>query len=408
MQLSRRLAASTSSLGRGAPRLPFHTGAPRRMAAASSSSSSGGGKRDPYDTLGVSKSASAAEIKKAYYKLAKQLHPDTNANKDEAKEKQFQDVQKAYETLSDPEKRQRYDQFGATDDDLRNGAGPGGPFGGGAGGFPFGFGGPFGGARQGDDSADDLFEQLFRGGARAAQQGGSNVEVGLRLTFMEAAKGGSKSVSYQAQVSCKPCAGTGAKPGTKPKKCPGCNGTGTESVNAGFFTVQQACRRCQGKGSIIVDKCPSCSGKGRVSEKKTVAVDIPAGIDDGMTIKMPGMGNVGDLGLLGSLYVQVSVDKSTVFKRKGTDLFVNVPLSLEEAVLGAEVAVPTIDGDVKLNVAPGTQPGTEQRMRSRGLKDVKGRTTGHQFVTFNVEIPKYAIPFFFFLFVCLTDVVVAD
>jgi len=398
MQLSRRLAASTSSLGRGAPRLPFHTGAPRRMAAASSSSSSGGGKRDPYDTLGVSKSASAAEIKKAYYKLAKQLHPDTNANKDEAKEKQFQDVQKAYETLSDPDKRQRYDQFGATDDDLRNGAGPGGPFGGGgggagAGGFPFGFGGPFGGAggpQQGGMGAEDIFEQFFRGAAGAArgqQQGGSDVQVGLRLTFMEAAKGASKSVSYQAQVNCKPCAGTGAKPGTKPKKCPQCNGSGVETMQAGFFSVQQPCRRCQGQGSIIVDKCPSCSGKGHVSERKTVTVDIPAGIDDGMTVKMSGLGSMGDFGSAGNLYVEVTVEKSNVFKRKGADLYVDVPLSLENAVLGGDVDVPTIDGNVKLGVSPGTQPGTEQRMRSRGLKEVNGRSTGHQYVTFNVEIP---------------------
>lgn len=349
-------------------------------------------KRDYYEVLGVDKSASDAEIKSAYRKKAKKYHPDLNPGDAEA-EKNFKEVNEAYEILSDPEKKQKYDTYGHAGVDPNFGAG---------GGYG-GFGGGFGGA--GVD-LNDIFESFFGGGGGFggfggtsqrrnpnAPRRGADVHIGLTISFMEAAHGCTKTVNVTRQETCPDCNGTGAKAGTHAQTCPDCNGTGQvmQQQRTPFGVIQNArpCTKCQGKGKIITDPCPKCHGNGRVTVHKKKDVNIPAGIDDEQSLALRGEGDMGtNGGAQGDVIIVVNVKPDQVFKREKYDVFVDVPITYSQAVLGAEVVVPTIDGKVQYTVPEGTQSGTVFRLRQKGIKYLNGRGRGDQYVTVTVEIPK--------------------
>ncbi|KAJ3311473.1 hypothetical protein HDU76_003115, partial [Blyttiomyces sp. JEL0837] len=328
-------------------------------------------KRDPYEVLGVSKSASASEIKKAYYQKAKEYHPDTN--KDPASKEKFVELQHAYEILSDDQKKAAYDQFGHSDgQDGFPGGGPGAGFNGGFSGF-----GPGQGA--------DIFEQLFKGfaggggfpgaGGRAGFGGfgssvGQDVSLKMRIGFMEAAKGAEKPLTYRSVQKCDDCSGSGLKKGAKKSTCGVCGGSGQQVFMRGGFHMSATCGSCGGSGQHIPpnSQCRKCDGIGRVQELKTVTVTIPAGVDNGMKVRLARKGDVpleGD-GPAGDLYVLLEVDPHPVFKRDGSDILVNATVPLQMAILGGTIRVPTIDGDVELKIPPGTQPEERKRLPKRG------------------------------------------
>lgn len=342
-------------------------------------------KRDYYEVLGVPKSASVDEIKSAYRKLAKKYHPDLNPD-DKSAEEKFKEVGEAYEVLSDQEKRARYDQFGHAGVDPNYGAG-GGAYGGG-----FGvdledilgdlFGGGFGG---------------FGGGTRRANPNGprkgADIRVSLPLSFMEAVHGCKKTVSVDRQDACPTCGGSGAAKGTSPETCSDCHGTGYVTVQKrtpfGVMQSSQPCARCGGRGKIISSPCPKCHGTGKTTNTKRVEVTVPAGVDDDQMLRLTGLGDAGrNGGPAGDLIVILTVRPDAMFQRDGYDVHVTVPITYSQAVLGAEVEVPTIDGKVQLTVPEGTQSGAPFRMRGKGIQYVNGRGRGDQLVTVVVEIPK--------------------
>lgn len=336
-------------------------------------------KRDYYEVLGVSKTATDAEIKSAYRKKAKTCHPDLHPN-DKKAEEQFKELNEANEVLSDPKKRAEYDRFGF------NGPNMGGnPFGGG-GGFDFGGGMGF----------ESIFDQLFNGGMGSAQARrnapvrGNDLQYDLRISFEEAAKGCKKSFEFYRNEECETCHGSGAKPGTSPRTCPTCGGSGQVRTNAGFMTMQHACPTCGGSGQIITDKCSSCGGTGRVRKRRTASnVEIPAGIDDGQTIVMKGQGEPGLRGgPTGDLYISISVRPHKLFKRSGNNLLLDLPISFTQAALGAEIDLPTLDGSIKYKIPEGTQTGTQFRIKDKGIKMLRGSGYGDLIVTVNVEIPR--------------------
>ncbi|KAJ4955913.1 hypothetical protein NE237_012696 [Protea cynaroides] len=330
--------------------------------------------RDYYDILGVSKNASASEIKKAYYGLAKQLHPDTNKDDPDAESK-FQEVQKAYEVLKDDEKRQVYDQVGADAfEQAASGGGPGGPFGG-----PFEdiFGGGVGGF-------SDLFTNFYQRGF-----GGQDVKVSLELSFMEAVQGCTKTLSFQAAVPCNTCGGAGVPPGTRPETCKPCRGSGMIYMQKGPFRLQSTCTHCGGTGKTVTSFCKSCKGDRVVMGSKSVKLDIMPGIDDNETMKMYRSGGADPDGKdHGDLYVTMKVQKDPVFRREGSDIHVDAVLSITQAILGGTVQVPTLTGDVVLKVRPGTQPRQTVVLKSKGIKTRSSFSFGDQYVHFNVSIPK--------------------
>jgi len=343
-------------------------------------------KRDYYEVLGVQKGCSDDELKKAYRKLAKQYHPDLNPGDQEAEAK-FKEVNEAYEVLSDSAKRARYDQFGHAGVDPSYGAG-GGAGGPGFEGFDMGdifdsfFGGGFGG---------------FGGGTRARNPNGpirgNDVNINLTISFMEAAKGCQKEITFQRLERCDTCGGTGAAAGTSPETCPDCHGTGQVRVQQrtpfGVIQTTRACQRCGGKGKVIKTPCVSCNGMGRLRYTRKKTVDIPAGIDDRQTFTIPGEGDHGmNSGPSGNLNVTVSVRPDPLFERDGFNILCEVPLTFVQAALGDEVVVPTIDGKVKYTVPEGTQPGTVFRLRNKGIPYVNGRGRGDQYVTVVLEVPK--------------------
>ena len=343
-------------------------------------------KRDYYEVLGVSKAASDDEIKSAYRKLAKKYHPDLNPD-DKAAEEKFKEVGEAYEVLSDKEKRGRYDQFGHAGVDPNYGAGGGG-FNGGFGGVDLGdlfgdlFGGGFGG---------------FGGGRRTANPNaprkGGDIRVSLVLSFMEAVHGCAKTVSVNRQDACPECGGTGAAKGSSPETCPDCRGTGFVTVQQrtpfGVMQSSQPCSRCGGKGKIIKSPCTKCHGSGKTAGTKRVEVKVPAGIDDDQSMRLAGLGDAGaNGGPAGDLIVIVTVRPDAMFERDRFDVHVTVPITYSQAVLGAEIVVPTIDGKVQYTVPEGTQSGTTFRLRGKGIQYVNGRGKGDQYVKAVVEIPK--------------------
>ncbi|KAI1079193.1 hypothetical protein F5B20DRAFT_545368 [Whalleya microplaca] len=374
--------------------------------------------KDPYNTLGVSKSASASEIKKAYYGLAKKFHPDTN--KDPTAKDKFGEIQSAYEILSDPQKKEQYDQFGAAGFDPNGQPHPGGP----AGGDPFGGGNPFTGfGGQGGFGANFNFDDLFNaftgqrghpfsggGGQRSGRSPfgqeilvGDDIEVQTSISFMEAAKGTSQTITIHPLITCHTCTGSGVKAGTKRTECKSCGGTGTQVhfMNGGF-QVAAPCGTCKGSGQVTPrgSDCKTCSGKGVVREKKTITVDVPAGIEDGMRLRLDGEGDAPVTGggadpharlTRGDLYVFVRVAPDPKFKRAGSDILYTASIPLTTALLGGEVSVPTLDGQVKVKVGTGTNTGDKITLGGLGMKKLGQRrnNNGDLKVEFRVAMPKY-------------------
>jgi molecular chaperone DnaJ len=335
--------------------------------------------KDLYGALGVPKGASADEIKKAYRKLARQYHPDRNPGDKEAEER-FKEVQHAYDVLSDAEKRKQYDQFGSAD---------------GRGGFrPGDF-------RPGDFNFDvgdlgdlgDLFGGLFgrgRGGTRARPQSerGSDLEVQVNLSFEDSLRGLETKIPVDVETACSDCGGSGARPGTSPKVCPECRGRGVISESQGLFALSQPCPRCRGNGTVIEDPCPRCRGTGRERRTRRYSVKIPAGVRDGTRIRLKGKGEAGIAGgPPGDLFVVTRVAESPVYKRRGSDLEVEVPVSLADAALGTEVEVPTPDGAVSLKVPAGSEHGKLLRIKGRGAPKLKGGK-GDVLARLRLEVPK--------------------
>ncbi|MFR8033803.1 MAG: molecular chaperone DnaJ [Lachnospiraceae bacterium] len=343
-------------------------------------------KRDYYEVLGVSRDADDATLKKAYRALAKKYHPDTNPGNAEAAEK-FKEASEAYSVLSDPQKRQQYDQFGHA------------AFGGGAdgaGGFG-GFGGfDFNGADMGD-MFGDIFGDLFGGGrSRRANNGpmrGANVRASVRITFDEAVKGCEKELTLNLKEECETCHGTGAKPGTSPQTCPKCGGKGqvtyTQQSIFGMVRNVQTCPDCNGTGKIIKEKCSACHGSGYMTKKKTIQVSIPAGIDNGQSIRIRGKGEPGtNGGERGDLLVEVIVSQHPIFKRQDMDVFSTVPISFARAALGGTIRIATVDGQVEYEVKPGTQTDTRVRLRGKGIPSLRNKNMrGDHYVTLVVQVP---------------------
>ena len=342
-------------------------------------------KRDYYEVLGVSKGASEDEIKKAYKKLARKYHPDMNPGDKEAEEK-FKEVNEANEVLSDPEKKARYDQFGFAGVDPNYGAGAGGA-GGFGGGFDFG-------------DLGDIFGSFFGGGFGGGQrrnpnapQRGESIRASVSVSFTDAAFGCEKSVTLERSEMCGTCKGNGCAPGTTPEVCPDCHGTGTVQVRRqtpmGVFASNGPCRKCGGTGRLIHQPCPDCRGGGTVRKRKTIQVTIPAGIDHGQTISLRGQGNAGkNGGPAGDLLITVMVQPHDLFRRDGVDVFCEAPITFTQAVLGAELEIPTIDGKVKYSIPEGTQTGTVFRLKGKGIPVLNGRGRGDQYVTVTIETPR--------------------
>ncbi len=335
-------------------------------------------KRDYYEVLGVPKTASTEDIKKAYRKLAKECHPDLHPNDKDA-EARFKELNEANEVLSDPDKRARYDQYGMD--------GPQNPFGAGGAGFDFsGFGGMGG--------MGDILDQLFGGGMGGAQRrnaprAGEDIQYELKISFEEAAKGCEKSFDFMRDEICEVCHGSGAKPGTQPKTCPTCKGTGQVRMQGGFMTIARPCTTCGGTGKIVTDKCESCGGAGVKRLRRTARVPIPAGIDNGNPVVLRGKGGPGiNGGPAGDLIIFITVRPHKLFKRNGTTLLLDMPISFTQAALGADIDVPTLNGTVKYHIPEGTQSGTEFRIRGQGLPRVGSSLKGDLLVTVKVEVPK--------------------
>jgi molecular chaperone DnaJ len=337
---------------------------------------------DLYKILGVSKKASEDEIKKAHRKLVRKYHPDRNPDDPKAEEK-FKEIQGAYDTLSDPEKRKEYDAGGMF-----------GGFGGGAsGGNPFGQGGGAPGAGFGGVDLGDMFSSLFNrggGGGRAQQQvRGRDLETDVRLTFDQAVNGTQISVTVPKAERCQTCHGNGAKPGTSPTTCPRCEGRGIDAQSQGFFSISQPCPQCGGAGQIIEDPCPTCGGSGLTRQSKRYKVNVPAGVKDGTRIRLAGKGEAGPRGgPAGDLFVTTRVAASPVFKRlDGGNLEVAVPITIAEALTGATIEVPTLEGSKKIKVPAGTQHGSVRRLRGEGPPKPRGKGRGDIRYRLEVEIP---------------------
>lgn len=346
-------------------------------------------KRDYYEVLGVPKTASEEEIKKAYRGLAKKYHPDMNPD-DKSAEGKFKEAGEAYEVLSDATKKSRYDQFGHAGVDPSYG---GGGYAGGGGGFG-GFSG-FGGGDMGD-IFESLFGGAFGGGGRTANpnapRGGQDITRNMTISFMEACKGIKAEVKVDRMEKCDECSGSGAAPGSTPQVCPDCSGTGqvkvTQRTPFGAISSAKTCPRCSGKGKIVTNPCTKCHGGGRVRVNKTLNVDVPAGIDDGQSLQVRGQGDQGmNGGPAGDLIVTVSVRPDPIFQRENFDIHCEIPLTYTQATLGDEITVPTIDGKVSYNVPEGTQTGTVFRLKSKGVKRLGRSDRGDQYVHVFVEIP---------------------
>ena len=342
-------------------------------------------KRDYYEVLGVSKDADEDTLKKAYRKLAKKYHPDANPGDKEAEAK-FKEASEAYSVLSDPQKRQQYDQFGHAAFEQGGGAG----YGGGFGGFDFNGGGMgviFG----------DIFGDIFGGGRSRSRSGpmkGANVRTAVRITFEEAVFGCEKEIEINYKEVCSSCNGTGAKPGTSPQTCTKCNGKGkimyTQQSFFGQVQNVQTCPECNGTGKVIKEKCPNCYGTGYKTVRKKFKVSIPAGIDNGQCIRMAGGGEPGtNGGERGDLLVEAVVSQHPIFKRQDTSIYSTVPISFAKAALGGPIRIKTVDGEVEYEVKPGTQTDTKVRLKGKGVPSLRNRNVrGDHYVTLVVKVPE--------------------
>ncbi len=331
-------------------------------------------KEDFYKLLGVDKNASDAEIKKSYRRMAMKFHPDRNKDKPEQAEEKFKQIKQAYEILSDPKKRAAYDQFGHAGVEQ------------GMGGGPSGFGG-----ENFSDIFGDVFGDIFGGGGgrkRSNVQAGSDLRYNLQLTLEEAVGGTEANVRVPVLVACGECKGTGAKKGSSPVTCVSCQGHGQVRMQQGFFSVQQTCPTCNGTGKQIKDPCDKCHGQARVQENKTLSVKVPAGVDTGDRIRLAGEGEAGvNGGPSGDLYVQVQVKEHAIFTRDGANLYCEMPISFPKACLGGELEVPTLNGKVKLKIPSETQTGKLFRLRGKGVKPVRGGSTGDLLCRVQIETP---------------------
>jgi len=343
-------------------------------------------KRDYYEVLGVGKDADDAALKKAYRVLAKKYHPDTNPGDAEAEAK-FKEASEAYAVLSDPEKRRQYDQFGHA------------AFEGGAGGGAGGFGGFDFNMNDMGDIFGDLFGDLFGGGSRSRRQSngpmrGANVRAAVRITFEEAVFGVEKELELTLKDTCTKCNGSGAKPGTSKQTCTKCNGKGqvvyTQQSLFGMVRNVQTCSECNGTGSVIKEKCPDCYGTGYISSKKKIQVSIPAGIDNGQSIRIREKGEPGiNGGERGDLLVEVNVSRHPVFQRQDTNIYSTMPISFVDAALGGEIRIKTVDGEVAFDVKPGTQTDTKIRLKGKGVPSLRNKTVrGDHYVTLVVQVPE--------------------
>jgi molecular chaperone DnaJ len=328
---------------------------------------------DYYEILGVAKGASDAEIKKAFRQLAMKYHPDRNPD-DKASEDKFKEINEAYSCLIDPQKRANYDRFGTAEG---MGAGGYGPFSGGA-----GFGDIF------EDIFGDFFG-AFGGQRRERPARGNDLRYDLTLTLEEAVFGTEKTISFPSFEDCPECKGSGSQPGKSPAVCPACKGTGQVRFQQGFFSVSKTCGKCSGQGRIITNPCKACKGQGKIEIQKNINVKIPPGVDRGSRLKMYGEGEPGvHGGPKGDLYIVLNVEEHPFFKREGTEIFCEVPISFPQAALGAEIEVPTIDGSASLKIPPGTPSGKIFHLRGKGAPSVGGHHRGNQAVRVYVEVPK--------------------
>jgi molecular chaperone DnaJ len=333
-------------------------------------------KRDYYEILGVAKDVNDEDLKKAYRRLAMKFHPDRNPDNKEAEEK-FKEGNEAYEMLSNPDKRAAYDRHGHAGVDPSMGAGG------------------FGGGQRGGGNYSDIFEafgDIFgggqRGGGASRQRSGTDLQYTLELTLEEAVKGVKKQVRFTTAAACEVCDGSGSKKGSSMTTCRTCGGAGQVRMQQGFFTVQQTCPTCRGRGQMIKDPCGSCNGEGRMNKPKTLEVTIPAGVDTGDKVRLAGEGEAGANGApAGNLFVQVVVKDHAIFKRDGGDLYCEVPISFPDAALGCELEVPTLEGKVKLKVPEGTQTGKVFRLRGKGVKPVRAYDVGDMLCRVVVETP---------------------
>jgi len=334
-------------------------------------------KRDYYETLGVNKNSSKEEIKKAYRGLALKFHPDRNPN-DKSAEAKFKEASEAAEVLLNDEKKSRYDQFGHA------GLGGGGGFGGGG----------FGAEGFGDlgDIFGDIFGDILGGGRRRGRRTrgrpGNDLQMGVRISFKEAAFGVEKTISITKFDVCSTCDGTGGKNGSRPVNCDMCGGQGEIRRQQGFFTVASACPKCQGSGQMVSDPCLSCHGQGVTKKKTELAVKIPAGIDEGQRLKLNGEGDAGQQGgPAGDLYVVIQIDRHEIFERDGFDVICTLPISFSQAALGAEIEVPTLEGRVEVKIPAGTQSGKKMRLKGKGMQRLGSHGMGDQIINIHVETP---------------------
>lgn len=338
-------------------------------------------KRDYYEVLGLSKEASEDEIKSAYRKLAKKYHPDMNPGNKEA-EKKFKEINEAYEVLSNPDKKAKYDQFGHAGVDNQGGFDPN-DFGG------FGDFSNFGGF-------GDIFDMFFgegMGSKRSGPRKGADIKQSIMVSFMEAVFGAPKEFNVERTENCPTCGGTGAKPGTRPVTCGYCGGTGqvkvTQRTPLGSFTQVRPCEHCHGTGRIIKEPCVKCRGTGKVRRLRKISVKIPAGVDNGTIISLNGEGEPGiNGGSPGDLYIEVHVRPHELFKRNGNDVICEIPITIVQAALGDEIEIPTLEGKMKYKIPEGIQPGTVLRLRGKGIQSLRGYGKGDQLLKVNVEIPK--------------------
>jgi len=340
-------------------------------------------KRDYYDVLGVDKSASADELKKAYRRKAKELHPDRNSDNPKAEE-QFKEVNEAYEALKDPDKKAAYDRFGHAAFDGGMGGGRPGGFGGGQGDFASAF----------SDVFDDLFGDFMggggpRGGGRQRATRGSDLRYNLRVSLEDAYSGSQKTINVPTAIACETCSGTGAESGAEPQSCPTCSGMGKVRAQQGFFTVERTCPTCSGVGQIIKNPCKKCGGAGRVEKDRSLSINIPAGVETGTKIRLAGEGEAGLRGgPTGDLYIFMEVQEHPLFLREGPHLFCRVPVSITSAALGGDIEVPTIDGGrSRVKIPAGSQSGRQMRLRGKGMPMLRGGGHGDMLIELAVETP---------------------
>jgi molecular chaperone DnaJ len=333
-------------------------------------------KRDFYETLGVSRGASDAELKSAFRKAAMQCHPDRNPG-DKASEIRFKEINEAYQTLSDAQKRAAYDRFGHAA--FENGGGGGG----------FGMGEGF--ASSMADIFDDLFGDVTgRRGRSSGRERGSDLRYNMEISLEEAFSGKTASLKVPTSVTCEACSGSGAKPGSKPKTCATCGGHGRVRAQQGFFAIERTCPTCQGRGEMIDNPCTACNGAGRVSRERALSVNIPAGVEDGTRIRLASEGEAGMRGgPPGDLYIFLAIKPHPFFQRDGADLYCRVPISMVQAALGGEIGVHTLDGgESKVKIPEGTQSGRQFKIRGKGMPVLRARDFGDLYIQANVETPQ--------------------